>query len=82
MRQNIKRRARNFAMRRTLRNAIKAFVALIKEGKTAEAATAYNDVQKACDMAAKKKIIHKNNAARKKSRYAKMLAGDSKKKAA
>lgn len=82
VRQDKKRRARNFAVRARLRKAIRAFVDLIKDNKKGEAVKAFDVLQKEVDTAAKKNILHKNNAARKKARYAKMLVEEEKKVAA
>ena len=46
----------------------------MKEGKKDEALKLLPKVYKVIDTAAKKNIIHKNNAARKKSLYARMVA--------
>jgi len=53
-------------------------VDLSKEGKTKEAEALLPGVYKSIDTAAKKNIIHKNNAARKKARMARLVAGDKK----
>ena len=45
-----------------------------KEGKTEEVKALLPKVQKSIDTAAKKNIIHRNNASRKKSSLAKLLA--------
>lgn len=50
----------------------KNIVQWAKEGNTEKVTTFFDDAQKAIDTCAKKNIIHKNNAARKKSRIAKM----------
>ncbi len=55
---------------------------LIEDGKKAEAAKLYPQVQKAIDMAVKKNMLHQNNAGRKKSQLAKLIAGASAPKAA
>ncbi|PIQ79728.1 30S ribosomal protein S20 [Candidatus Peregrinibacteria bacterium CG11_big_fil_rev_8_21_14_0_20_41_10] len=73
VRQDKKRRALNFAVRRDLRDTIKSFVSLVNEGKIADAQKLYATVQKVIDTNAKKGIIHPNNAARKKAKYAKLL---------
>lgn len=72
-RQSEKRRLRNASQKSALRTAV----------KTAETATTVNDVEKAkeallaatkkLDKAATKGLIHKNAAARKKSRLAKKV---------
>jgi small subunit ribosomal protein S20 len=73
VRQDEKRRERNYGIRRKLKTAIKDFMDLIKAGKTEDAAKLMPEAQKAIDMAAKKNIIHKNTANRRKSRLANMM---------
>ena len=70
-RQNEARRLRNKAVRSELKTRVKnAVKAVGTEDATASARLA----QKRLDMAAAKGVIHKNAAARKKSRLAKQLA--------
>lgn len=73
-RQNIKRRQQRQPVSTKMKTAIRSFNDLVKEGKNAEAIKMLPAVYKAVDMAAKKNIIHKNNAARKKSLFARMVA--------
>jgi small subunit ribosomal protein S20 len=75
MRQNIKRRARNFPLRSELKTYVKKVLSMIKEGKEEEVKKILPKVYSIIDTACKKKIIHQNNAARKKSRVARALAG-------
>ena len=65
--------ARNAITKRTLRDALKAFSKAMSGGKPAEIAKAEKAVMSAIDVAAKKAIIHKNKASRKKSRVAKQV---------
>ena len=74
VRQQERRRQRNLITTRKFRTLIKDFLALIKDGKIAEATKLYPIVQKAIDMATKKNLIHKNTAGRKKSQLAKMIS--------
>jgi small subunit ribosomal protein S20 len=74
MRQSIKRRAANTATKDTVRESIKVVRRLVKAGKKSEAAVALSKAMSALDKAAKKNVIHKNNAARRKSRLAKSIA--------
>ena len=73
-RQNEKRRVRNRVYRGSSRTAVsKAIVSMEKDGKdVAEKATLA--AIRSLDRAAQKGIIHKNNAARRKSRLMKRLA--------
>ena len=63
--------ARNAKTKRMLRDSLKAFSKALSGGKPAEIAKAEKRVMSAIDVAAKKAIIHKNKASRKKSRLAK-----------
>lgn len=74
LRQNATRRLRNDRFRDLFREARVAFERLIAGNKPKEAAEVFPKLQKVIDTLAKKNLIHKNNAARKKSRFAGMLA--------
>lgn len=74
MRQEKTRRARNAVTKRNYKSLVKEFELLVSEKKTEEAAKLFPQVQKAIDLAAKKNILHKNTAARKKSNLSKMIA--------
>ncbi len=67
-RQNEKRRMRNRYYKTTARTYIKRARALIDAGQLDEAEVVVRSAAKALDVAAGKGIIHKNNAARRKSR--------------
>ena len=58
---------RNAKTKRTLREAVKAFHKAVAGGKQAEIADSHKTAVSAIDTAAKKNVIHKNKAARKKS---------------
>jgi small subunit ribosomal protein S20 len=58
--------ARNVKTKRSLKEATKAFYAALAKGKPAEVTQAYKEAVSAVDIAAKKNIIHKNKANRKK----------------
>ncbi|OGL38219.1 30S ribosomal protein S20 [Candidatus Saccharibacteria bacterium RIFCSPLOWO2_01_FULL_49_22] len=62
-----KAHARNARTKRTLREALKAYQAALAQGKPAEITKTQKAAIRALDMAAKKSVIHKNKAARKKS---------------
>lgn len=70
-RQNIKRRAINLKALEGIRKAVKA---VRKSTTKADAEKALKTAFAALDKAAKKNIIHRNNASRKKSRLAKLVA--------
>ncbi len=61
------RNARNRAERSALRTAVKKFEAAAVEGNRTEADSAYKVAVQAVDKAVAKGILHKNNAAHKKS---------------
>jgi small subunit ribosomal protein S20 len=68
------RNAANRAGRSSLRTAIKKFDSVALPGTAADnLLSSYKSAVKAIDHAASKGLIHKNNAARKKSRIAKAL---------
>lgn len=74
--QNEKRRIRNRVVRGRARTLVtKARTAIVKGD---EAATAVATAISALDRAAGKGVIHKNNAARRKSRLMKRLAAEAK----
>lgn len=56
---------RNAKTKRTLREAVKAFTAALSSGKGVE--EAHKKANSAIDTAAKKNVLHKNKAARKKA---------------
>jgi small subunit ribosomal protein S20 len=66
-------------MKSELKTTYKKALVLIKEGKLEEAKKFLPFAYKVIDMAAKKHMIHKNNAARKKSNIAKSLGSLEKK---
>lgn len=61
---------RNSKTKRSLKTAVKAFHAAVT-GKSKDAGTALSHAQSEIDKAAKKNVMHKNKAARKKSQLAK-----------
>jgi len=67
-RQADKRRLRNHSQRSTLRTHIKKVVKAIASGDVQAATAAYQAAVPAIDAAAGKGLIHKNKAARHKSR--------------
>ncbi|MDI3547738.1 MAG: small subunit ribosomal protein [Halanaerobiales bacterium] len=67
-----KRTIRNREWKNKLKSSIKEFERVVGEGNAAEAKDKLRETVKVIDKAASKGIIHKNNAARKKSRLTKM----------
>jgi small subunit ribosomal protein S20 len=62
-----KAHARNTHTRRAMRSALKDFAKALEGGKPAEIAKAQTAATSALDIAAKKAVIHKNKAARRKA---------------
>ena len=62
------RNAKNKAEKSALKTAVKKFDAAVAEGNKDAAASTYKVAVKAVDKAAGKNLIHKNNAANKKSK--------------
>jgi len=73
MKQNAVRKERRYPLRSKLKTVFKNVLTLIKDGKAEEATKMMPHAFSVIDMACKKNIIHKNNAARKKSRLAREL---------
>jgi len=74
IRSSEKKRQRNRVFRSSARTYVKKARLLIAEqGKTEESETAVRQAISALDKAAQKGVIHKNNAARRKSHLMKML---------
>ncbi|HUU57823.1 MAG TPA: 30S ribosomal protein S20 [bacterium] len=71
-RQSLKRRERNRAVRSTTRGAVKKAVAAAA-GPPEEATEAQRRAQRIIDVAARKGVLHKRTAARKKSRLARLI---------
>jgi small subunit ribosomal protein S20 len=72
-RQNLKRREHNRYYRTTARTYVKKARAQIDENDLENAAETIQLAIKTLDKAAQKRIIHPNNAARRKSRLVKAL---------
>lgn len=75
VRSTERRRKRNLVTKDQYKELIKTFLAFLAENKESDAQKLFPQVQKAIDLAAKKNVIHKRNAANKKSRLAKMIKG-------
>ena len=67
-RQNDRRRTQNASMRSMMRTTIKKVLRAVEAGDKAAAETAFKDAMPAIDRVADKRMIHKNKAARHKSR--------------
>ena len=73
IRQNIKRRAINRARKSQVKTQIKRFEAALSSGDVAKATDQFRIVSKRLDTVASTSTMHKNTAARKKSRLARRL---------
>ena len=73
VRQNARRRARNRARKEVLKDVIKTFTAAITGGDVSKAETELRTATRRIGKIAAKGTIHKNTAARKRSRLAKKL---------
>lgn len=74
-RQAVKLRSQNMSQRSTLRTAIKKVHAAVASGDKAAAQAAFKETVSTIDQIADKKIIHKNKAARHKSRLSAAVKG-------
>jgi small subunit ribosomal protein S20 len=72
-RQNEKRRLRNKSVKSSLKTAIRKFNEAVSSGDTTTATTLMRDASRKLDKAASKGVIHKNQAANRKSAIAKRL---------
>ena len=73
IKQSLKRRQRNRAVRSTIRSSVKTARAAVTE-KTPQAKEAVLEAIRILDKAVSRGIIHRNTAARKKSTLARSLA--------
>ena len=73
LRQNIATRERNRARRSFVRNRCKSVVKAVVTGNVEEAERLFRDAVKALDQASSKRIVHRNAAARKKSRLSALI---------
>jgi small subunit ribosomal protein S20 len=72
---NEKARQRNVAVKSALKTAVRRVHKAADSGDAAAAATAFAVAAKQLDKAASKGVIHKNQAANRKSGLAKLTAG-------
>ena len=73
-RQNEKRRLRNKSVKSSLKTAIRKFNEASESGDPAAAATLMREASRKLDKAVSKGVIHKNQAANRKSAIAKRIA--------
>ncbi|SIO91140.1 30S ribosomal protein S20 [Nocardiopsis sp. JB363] len=72
-RQNEKARIRNQAVRSSLKTSIRKFREAAEAGDVEKATVLQRDAARALDKATSKRVIHKNQAANRKSAIAKRL---------
>lgn len=70
LRKTAKRREHNREVKKALKLQLKKYAAALKTGTVEQAQVEYNLVAKKLDKAAKTRVIHPNNASRRKSRLA------------
>ena len=73
MRQNLRRRARNRAVKSATRTQVRKFLAALAAGDLQAAQDQFRLAARALDKAAGHGVLHKNTAARQKSRLAAKL---------
>ena len=73
LRQNIATRERNRASRSFVRNRCKSVAKAVLAGSVEDAEKLFRVAVKALDQASSKRIVHRNAAARKKSRLSAMI---------
>ena len=73
IRQSLKRRARNRARKDLIKDQVKGFQSAIAGGDLSKAETELNKTVQRLDRTAAKGTIHKNTAARRRSRMTKRL---------
>jgi len=73
IRQSLKRRARNRARKDLIKDQVKSFQSAITSGDFSKAEAELNKTAQRLDRTAAKGTIHKNTAARRRSRLAKRL---------
>jgi small subunit ribosomal protein S20 len=72
---NEKRRVRNKSVRSSVRTAVRKFREAAESGDVEQATTLQRAAAKALDKAASKGVLHKNQAANRKSAMSKRLTG-------
>lgn len=80
MRKDVKKRARRLPFKTRLKTETKKVLEICKAGKVDDAKKLLGATYSVIDTACKKRLIHKNTAARRKSRLARAIASLEKKK--
>ncbi len=76
--QSLVRQARNYNVRTAVRKSMRAVMDAVKAGDKSEADKLLSNAYKQIDMAAKKNVLQKNTASRRKSLLARTIAAVSK----
>ncbi len=74
LRKNEKNRLHNLDIKTDLKKTVKSFKTNVAAKNKTEATKALNEVYKKIDKAAKRNLIHKNTAARRKSLFSRQLS--------
>ncbi len=72
LRKNRKNKMHNLDVKTDLKKTVKKFLTSVGQNKKSEAEDQLKTVYKKLDKAAKRKIMHKNTVARRKSRFSTM----------
>ncbi len=73
VKQSLKRRLENRSVKTEIKTGFKNLTSSLNSGDKEKIANLYNDYQSLCDKAVKRNVIHKNAAARYKSRASKLI---------
>ena len=73
LRQNHKKRLHNLDIKTDIRKTIKRFITSVSAKNANEAENALKEIYKKIDKAAKRNVISRNTAARRKSRFSRLL---------
>jgi len=74
LRRNRAHRMHNLDIKTDLKKTIKSFLAAVEDKNSSETTTQLKTVFKKLDKAAKRKILHKKTADRRKSKFSRMAA--------
>lgn len=74
LRINKKRRLHNLDIKTELRKTVKTFQSLVNQKKREEAKALLKTLYKKIDKAAKRHLLHKNTASRRKSTFSRLLS--------
>ena len=76
VKQALKRRMENKSIKAEIKTGFKNLATSIKSGEKEKVINLFNEYQSLCDKAVKRNVIHKNAAARYKSRASKTISGN------